>query len=399
MNFEKLAQKYKTPLYIYDFNIIKKRYETVKEAFRARKSLICYAVKANSNLSVLKFLGELGAGCDCVSIGEIKRALLAGIAKYKIIFSGVGKSDCEIKEALEANILMLNIESEAELLRVEDIAKELNIVARISIRVNPDVNAKTHPYISTGLKENKFGVDAETAKKLYLYIKNSIHLEAVGIHCHIGSQITQIEPFKEATKITSQLLRSLKSLDIDLKFFDIGGGVGIVYKDEKEIVIYDFAQAILENLYSTDVTIVFEPGRFLVGNSGFLLTSVLYEKRNRSKRFVIIDAAMNDLLRPALYNAYHEIKAVDKKGEESLTDVVGSICESSDFLGKDILLPKLEPKDLLVIKDVGAYSFSMSSNYNTRARVAEVAILDGQDRLIRQRESFEDLIMLEKPYM
>ncbi|MDR1615061.1 MAG: diaminopimelate decarboxylase [Campylobacteraceae bacterium] len=396
MDFSKLALKYKTPLYIYDFDYISTQFYSLKEAFRARKSLICYALKANSNLSILKHLAALGAGCDCVSVGEIKRALLAGVAKYKIIFSGVGKDDCEIEFALKEDILMLNIESEAELKRVEKIAQNLKTIARISIRVNPDVDAKTHHYISTGLKKNKFGVDADTAKKLYIYCKNSPFLEPIGIHCHIGSQILDIAPYSDATAVTATLLRSLKALEIDIKFFDVGGGLGIRYKDEVTIEPYDFAQAVLANLGGTDVTTVCELGRFLVGNSGYLLTKVLYEKHNGAKRFVVVDAAMNDLIRPSLYDAYHEIEAINKNGGGTLADVVGPICESGDFLGKDVLLPQLNHGDLLVVKSAGAYGFSMSSNYNSRLRAAEVAIEGGRERLIRKREEFEDLIRLEK---
>jgi diaminopimelate decarboxylase len=294
---------------------------------------------------------------------------------------------------------MINIESEAELKRVEEISKSLHIKARISIRVNPNVDPKTHPYISTGLKENKFGVDIQTAKKLYIYIKNSEFLEPVGIHCHIGSQILDIKPYEEATKITANLLKELQVLDINLKFFDIGGGIGITYKDEKEIVLYDFAQAVLGNLYATDVTIVCEIGRYFVGNSGYLITKVLYEKENEGKRFVIVDVAMNDLIRPSLYGAYHKIEAVKKEGDTTKADVVGPICESGDFLGKNIELPSLKHSDLLVVKSAGAYGFSMSSNYNSRLRAAEVAIQNGKDRLIRRRENFEDLIACEKEYM
>ncbi|MDR2100903.1 MAG: diaminopimelate decarboxylase [Campylobacteraceae bacterium] len=399
MDFMKLAQKYQTPLYIYDFDHICEQFNLLKEAFRARKSLICYALKANSNLSVVKHLAALGAGCDCVSAGEIKRALIAGVSKYKIIFSGVGKDDSEIEFALKEDILMLNVESEAELKRVEAIARNLNKTARISIRVNPNVDAKTHPYISTGLKKNKFGVDIDTAKKLYIYCKNSPLLEPIGIHCHIGSQILDIAPYRDAAAVTAELLRSLKSLEIDIKFFDVGGGLGIRYKDEVTIKPYDFAQAVLANLAGTDVTVVCEPGRFLVGNSGYLLTKVLYEKYNGAKRFVITDAAMNDLIRPSLYESYHEIEAVNKSGGGTLADVVGPVCESGDFLGREVLLPQLSHGDLLVVKSAGAYGFSMSSNYNSRFRAAEVAIEDGKDRLIRKRESFEDLIKLEQEYL
>lgn len=399
MNFKNLAKTYGTPLYVYDFDHIASRYETLKNAFHARKSLVCYAVKANSNLSILKLLASMGAGFDCVSAGEIKRALIAGAKNYRIILSGVGKRDDELKFALENEILMINLESEAEMRRLENIAKELNKTARISIRVNPDIDAKTHPYISTGLNENKFGVDIATAKKMYLYAKNSPHLEPIGIHSHIGSQLTDIAPIIEASKVVSNLLRELKAAEIDIKFFDVGGGVGIVYKSESEPNLYDYAQGILANLSGLDVTIVCEPGRFIVGNSGYFLTSVLYEKFNKSKRFVVVDGAMNDLIRPSLYGAYHEISIEGKSGEESDCDVVGPICESGDFLAKNINLPPCQSGDLLVVKSAGAYGFAMSSNYNTRPRAAEIGVKDGKDFMIRRRESFEDLVALEREFV
>jgi len=399
LDYGKLAQKYDTPLYVYDFNEVAKNYEAIKEAFKARKSLIAYAIKANSNLSLLKLLADLGSGADCVSIGEIKRALLAGIPPYKIIFSGVGKRDEEIAEALEKDILYINIESEAEGHRVEQIAKELGKVARISVRVNPNIDPKTHPYISTGLSENKFGVDIDTAKRLYLLAKKSPYLNPVGIHFHIGSQLTEIDPIKEASTIVADLVRSLQKIDIEIKFFDVGGGLGIRYKDEKTIEPYDYAQAILSTLSGLDVTIVCEPGRFIVGNAGVFLTRVLYEKRTASKRFIIVDGAMNDLLRPSLYNAYHEVEVVGKEGEGEPADVVGPVCESGDFLAKDRLLPPTKPGDLILVKSAGAYGFVMSSNYNTRPRPAEVAIEEGKDRLIREREHFEDLVEKEIRFM
>ncbi|HIP31025.1 MAG TPA: diaminopimelate decarboxylase [Sulfurospirillum arcachonense] len=393
--YKDLANKYGTPLYVYDFNHIEKQFIKLKEAFKARKSLVCYAVKANSNLSVLKHLKDLGAGCDCVSIGEVKRALHVGVARYKIIFSGVGKRDDEIREALKEDILMINLESEEEMGRVELIAKELGIKARISIRVNPNIDAKTHPYISTGLHDNKFGVDVDNAKRMYIKAKNSENLIPVGIHFHIGSQITELEPFREAAKVVSDLVRNLQSLKIDIKFFDVGGGVGIDYEGEETINLYDYSQAIFENLTGLDVTLTCEPGRFLVGNSGVFLTKVLYEKNNGKKRFVIVDGAMNDLGRPSLYGAYHDIEVIGSEGNESKTDVVGPVCESTDFFAKDRVLPLTKHDDLLVIKSAGAYCFTMSSNYNTRARVAEVALIDGKDKLIRERDNFEDMIKNE----
>ena len=452
MDYSSLARKYGTPLYVYDFNEIQKNFIALKEAFAARKSLVCFAIKANSNLSVLKFLSDLGSGFDCVSIGELRRALYIGAKSYKIIFSGVGKQDGELEFALESDILLINLESEAEMLRLEQIAQKLNKPARISIRVNPNVDAKTHPYISTGLNENKFGVSIETARKMYIYAKKSKFLNPVGIHFHIGSQLTDISPICDAAKIVSDLLRELRALEIDIKFFDVGGGIGIRYEDEKQIVLYDYAQGILRSLSGLDVTIVCEPGRFITGASGVLLTRVLYEKQNCGKRFVIVDGAMNDLIRPSLYGAHHKIElvseqnsackscasqsdtensttqnsppqngvsqslqgnfapqnssnlssAVDNSAPQSsaeslsLCDVVGPICESGDFLAKGVSLPSLQSGDLLAIKSAGAYGFSMSSNYNTRCRAAEVAVYDGQDRLIRKRESFDELIALEK---
>ncbi len=396
LDIKTLVKKYDTPLYLYDFNRVEKQYSSLKEAFSGKKSLIAYAVKANSNLSLLKHLAKLGSGADCVSIGEVKRALRAGIKKYKIIFSGVGKRDSEIREALERDILLINLESEAEMERVEIIAKELGIEARISIRVNPNVDAQTHPYISTGLRENKFGVDLDVAKQMYIYAKKSENLNPIGIHFHIGSQLTELSPIKEACEIVADLVRSLEAIDIDIRFFDVGGGLGVVYDNETPINPTDYALTIIRAIKGLDLTIVMEPGRYLMGNSGIFLTRVLYEKRNGDKRFVIVDGAMNDLLRPSLYSAYHKIEALQKDGEKSPADVVGPVCESGDFLGKDVPLPPLDHGDILIVHSAGAYGFTMSSNYNSRDRVAEVAIYNGKDYLIRKRESFSDQIRLEE---
>ena len=398
MDFKNLADKYQTPLYVYDFNHFTNQYKKLKEVFKARKSLISFAIKANSNLSVIKHFASLESGADCVSIGEVKRALLAGIPKYKIIFSGVGKRDDEILEALKLDILMLNLESEAEMQRVEMIAQNLGIEARISIRVNPNIDPKTHPYISTGLHENKFGVDIDTATRMYLQAKKSKYLNPVGIHFHIGSQLTELQPIKEASQIVADLVRKLQKVDIDIKFFDIGGGLGIQYDNEVLIEPYDYAQAILSTLTGLDVTICMEPGRYLTANGGYFLTKVLYEKVNGDKRFVIVDGAMNDLIRPSLYNAYHKIEVLSD-GEVSKANIVGPVCESGDFFAKNVDVPKTNHDDLVVIHSAGAYGFVMSSNYNTRPRPAEVAIIDGKDKLIRKRETFEDLIALEKDLM
>src|SRR5574344_1308776 len=361
IDFKKLADKYQTPYYVYDFDHITAQYTELKESFRARKSLIAYAVKANSNLSVIKHLATLGAGADCVSIGEVKRALKVGIPSYKIIFSGVGKSDDEIREALKLDILLINVESAEELNRVELIAKELNKIARISIRVNPNIDPKTHPYISTGLHENKFGVDIDTAKRMYIQCKNSEFLEPTGIHCHIDSQLTQLQPIKDAIKIVADLVRNLKAIKIELSFMDVGGGLGIVYKDETLINTYEYV--------------------------------------NGNKRFVIVDGAMNDLIRPALYNAYHRIEVLNDNKEFCDCNIVGPVCESGDFFAKNIELPKTTHNDLVAIYSAGAYGFTMASNYNTRGRVAEIAVENEIDRLIRRRETFEDLIALEEEFI
>ena len=400
IDFKALAKECGTPLYVYDFDYMSEQYTKLKEAFRGRKSIIAYAVKANSNLSVIKHFAKMGSGADCVSIGEVRRAFMAGIPAYKIIFSGVGKSDDEIREAIERDILYINVESDAELQRVEAIAKELGTQARISIRVNPNIDPQTHPYISTGLHDNKFGVDLSTAKRMYIQANNSENLDPVGIHFHIGSQLTQLQPIREAAEIVADLIRSLQAIDIELKFFDVGGGLGIKYDDEVTIEPYDYAQAILGTLTGLDMTILCEPGRFLTANAGYFVTKVLYEKQNGEKKFVVVDGAMNDLLRPSLYNAYHEIEPlVDSTEPKQEVDIVGPVCESGDFFAKNYPLPPLQAGDLLVIKSAGAYGFGMGSNYNTRGRSAEVAVEKGKSRLIRRRESFEDLIALETEFL
>lgn len=413
MDFQELLAKFGTPLFIYDFDYIKSRYNTLKKEFNGRKSLICYAVKANSNLSLLKMLANLGAGFDCVSFNEVARALKAGADPYKIIYSGVGKSDAELISALKAGILYINVESHAELNRLEQIAQNLGVIARISIRVNPNIDPKTHPYISTGLNENKFGVSIDEARKMYLFAKKMPNLNPIGIHFHIGSQLMDISPIFEAARVVSNFMRELKAIDIDIKFFDIGGGIGITYKDEIEPNLYQYAQGILDALKGQDETIVMEPGRFLVGNSGVFLTKVLYEKMHQNRRFVIVDGAMNDIIRPSLYGAYHEICTLgelsfgDKLNtntpqilsKKSPCDVVGPVCESGDFLGKNVLLPTMQSGEILAIKSAGAYCASMSSNYNSRLRVPEFAIENASLRQIRARETFETLIADELEFL
>jgi len=399
IDYRALADKYGTPLYIYDFDYINNRYTTLKDAFAGKKSMINYAIKANSNLSVIAHLAKLGAGADCVSIGEVKRALDAGVDRYKIIFSGVGKRDDEIREALKKDILLLNLESEAEMKRVEMVAKELDKEARISIRVNPNIDAKTHPYISTGLHKNKFGVEIDMAKRMYIYANKSEYLNPIGIHFHIGSQLTKLDPIRESAQIVADLVRSLKAIKIDIKFFDVGGGIGVVYDNEVTILEEAYTQSIFEAIKGLDLTILCEPGRYMLANAGAFFTRVLYEKNNGGKRFVIVDGAMNDLLRPSLYNAYHKIEAIHVDGDKTDADVVGPVCESADFFGKDVSLPALKHNDLIVVHSAGAYGFTMSSNYNTRPRSAEVAIEDGKDRLIRKRETYEDQVRLEREYL
>ncbi|SFV70609.1 Diaminopimelate decarboxylase [hydrothermal vent metagenome] len=399
IDMKALVEKYGTPLYMYDFDYIENRYTVLKDAFAGKKSIINYAVKANSNLSVVAHLAKLGAGADCVSIGEVNRALTAGVDKYKIIFSGVGKRDDEIREALQKDILMLNLESEAEMKRVETVAKELGKEARISIRVNPNIDPQTHPYISTGLHENKFGVEIDMAKRMYIYANKSEFLNPVGIHFHIGSQLTKLDPIRESAQIVADLVRSLKAIKIDIKFFDVGGGIGVVYDDEETISATDYTQAIFSATKGLDVTLLCEPGRYMVANAGAFFTKVLYEKDNGSKRFVIVDGAMNDLIRPSLYNAYHKIEAVGVEGEKLPADVVGPVCESGDFFGKDIPLPPLTHNDLIVVHSAGAYGFTMASNYNTRSKPAEVALQGGKDRLIRKRETYDDQVRLELAYL
>jgi diaminopimelate decarboxylase len=400
IDFKQLATEYKTPLYIYDLDHMSAQYSELKDAFKARKSILCYAIKANSNLSVVKHFAKMGSGADCVSIGEVRRAFLAGIPAYKIIFSGVGKSDDEIREAIEKDILYINVESEAELSRVELIAKELDSTCRISIRVNPNIDPKTHPYISTGLHDNKFGVDINSAKRMYIEANNSQNLDPVGIHFHIGSQLTELKPIYESAEIVADLVRSLQNIKIELKFFDVGGGLGIKYNDEVTIPPYEYAQAILATLKGLDLTVICEPGRFLTANAGYFVSKVLYEKQNGEKKFVVVDGAMNDLLRPALYSAFHKIEAItDSKGESRAVDIVGPVCESGDFFAKDYMLPELNHNDLIVIHSAGAYGFGMGSNYNTRGRSAEVALENGEARLIRKRESFDDLVANELEFL
>ena len=396
VSLETIANQFGTPTYIYSKNTLIQTFESFKKGLLKTNHLVCFAVKANSNIAILNLFASLGAGFDIVSGGELERVLYAGGDPQKIVFSGVGKTASEIEAALKANILCFNVESRSELLRIEAVASKINIKAPISIRVNPDVDAKTHPYISTGLKDNKFGVDFNQALALYLEAKGMSYIEIKGIDCHIGSQITELKPFVDALDRVLSLVDQLKKNDVHLSHVDIGGGIGICYQDESPPDFEIYTKEILSRIQSLDVKIIFEPGRALVGNAGVLLSKVEYLKQNDVKHFAIIDAAMNDLMRPTLYDAYHEIKIVREHDTKLQSfDVVGPVCESGDFIAKNRSL-KLKENDLICIMSAGAYGMSMSSNYNSRGRAAEVMV--DQDKIfeIRTREKSSDLFKLEK---
>jgi len=396
VSLEAIANQFGTPTYIYSKNTLIDTFESFQKGLLKTNHLICFAVKANSNIAILNLFANLGAGFDIVSGGELERVLYAGGDPQKIVFSGVGKTVSEIEAALKANILCFNVESRSELLRIEAVASKINIKAPISIRVNPDVDAKTHPYISTGLKDNKFGVDFNQALALYLEAKGMSYIEIKGIDCHIGSQITELKPFVDALDRVLSLVDQLKNNNIHLSHIDIGGGIGICYQDESPPDFDIYTKAILNKIQNLDVKIIFEPGRALVGNAGVLLSKVEYLKQNDVKHFAIIDAAMNDLMRPTLYDAYHEIKIVREHNTKLQSfDVVGPVCESGDFIAKNRSL-KLKENDLVCIMSAGAYGMSMSSNYNSRGRAAEVMVDRDKIFEIRTREKSSDLFKLEK---
>ncbi len=396
VSLEAIANQFGTPTYIYSKNTLIDTFESFQKGLLKTNHLICFAVKANSNIAILNLFANLGAGFDIVSGGELERVLYAGGDPQKIVFSGVGKTTSEIEAALKANILCFNVESRSELLRIEAVASKINIKAPISIRVNPDVDAKTHPYISTGLKDNKFGVDFNQALALYLEAKGMSYIEIKGIDCHIGSQITELKPFVDALDRVLSLVDQLKNNNIHLSHIDIGGGIGICYQDESPPDFDIYTKAILNKIQNLDVKIIFEPGRALVGNAGVLLSKVEYLKQNDVKHFAIIDAAMNDLMRPTLYDAYHEIKIVREHDTKLQSfDVVGPVCESGDFIAKNRSL-KLKENDLVCIMSAGAYGMSMSSNYNSRGRAAEVMVDRDKIFEIRTREKSSDLFKLEK---
>ncbi len=392
-----IAAMFGTPCYVYSKAALTQAYLDFTSAFAGRDTLVCYAVKANSNLAILGLFAKLGAGFDIVSEGELMRVLAAGGDPRKVVFSGVGKRVDEMRAALRQNILCFNVESRPELMRLAGVAQELGTTARVSLRVNPDVDPKTHPYIATGLKENKFGIAFEEARPLYREARSLPGVEIVGIDCHIGSQITDIAPFADALDRVLRLVDELASDGISLHHIDLGGGIGIRYKDEQPIALQDYAATLSTRLQGRKHQLIFEPGRSFVGNAGLLLTKVEYLKQGGERRFAIVDAAMNDLIRPALYDAYHEVVAVKSRPdtEPARYDVVGPVCESGDFLARARTLA-LAPGDLLAILSTGAYGSVMSSNYNTRPRPAEVMIDGATAHLIRARESVQDLYAHEK---
>ncbi|MCK4842651.1 MAG: diaminopimelate decarboxylase [Methylococcales bacterium] len=394
---ESIVAEYGSPCYIYSRATFERHWKAFDQAFGNHPHLICYAVKANSNIAILNILARLGSGFDIVSLGELERVLAAGGDPKKVVFSGVGKREDEIRAALKIGIRCFNIEVSGELDRINDIAGELNVVAPVSFRVNPNVDAKTHPYISTGLKENKFGIDIELAADEYIRASKMQHIKIIGIDCHIGSQLTETSPFLAAFDKVMDLVNRLKQQGIKLHHLDLGGGLGIKYKDETPPEPAEYVAAILERLSDSGYEIALEPGRAIAGNAGILVTKVEYLKPTKYKNFAIIDAAMNDLVRPSLYGAWQDIIPVNQENsaEPQVWDLVGPVCETGDFLGKQRTL-KLSQGDLLAVRSSGAYGFTMSSNYNSRPRVAEVMI-DGADvHLIRERESIAQLIVGEK---
>lgn len=398
VSIPEIADAVGTPFYLYSHATLIRHFHAFDSAFDGFDRLVCYSAKANTSLGVLKILCDEGAGLDIVSGGELYKGLKAGFRPETIVYSGVGKRIDEIDFALNTGILMFNIESREELNLLQVRAKALDRTARISIRVNPDVDPKTHPHISTGLKKNKFGIDVETALETYAAASRMDHVEIVGIDCHIGSQITQVDPFEEALNSLVDLIDRLRRMGIGIRYLDMGGGLGITYRDEQPPHPSEYADAIRKVLGDRKLTLVFEPGRVLVGNAGILVTRVLYRKHSPAKEFVITDAAMNDLMRPVLYGAFHDIRPVDRRETlpEIVADVVGPICESGDFLAQMRTLPSVRRGDLLAVMSAGAYGFSMSSNYCSRLRAAEVLVKEDRFAVIRERETYEDLVRKEK---
>lgn len=395
-NVTELAETYGTPLYIYSAATFRRHFKAFDSAFEALDHLTCYSVKANSNLSVLRMLAEEGAGMDIVSGGELYRALKAGVDPKKIVYSGVGKRESEIQEALAAGILMFNVESVAELVKIDEVAGRKGVTAQVSFRINPDVDPQTHPYISTGMAKNKFGLDIENSLEAYKLAAKLENIDPVGMDCHIGSQLTSLDPFLEALDKLLNFYGKLKNLGIQIKYLDLGGGLGIPYDEEEPPHPSEFGEALSARLKDIPLKVILEPGRVIAGNAGVMITEVVYTKSNPSKNFLIVDGAMNDLIRPSLYGSYHRIGEVEEHGRESNAyDVVGPICESSDFLARDRELPSIEQGERLVVYSAGAYGFTMASNYNTRPRACEL-IVDGDKVIVaRKRETYEDIVANE----
>jgi diaminopimelate decarboxylase len=390
---KKIAKEVGTPFYIYSWATLKRHFLAFDKAFEGVKRLVCYSAKANSNHAILTLLKSLGSGLDIVSGGELYRGLKAGITPDKIVYSGVGKRIDEIDYALNADILMFNVESLEELDLIDKRAGLLKKKASVAIRVNPDVDPQTHPYISTGLKKNKFGIDTKTSIEGYKAARALENIKIIGIDCHIGSQITQVQPFKDALKSLKSLGNELKKIGIEIKYLDMGGGLGIKYDDESPPHPDEYAKAIVESLKETDLQLILEPGRVIVGNAGILVTMVLFRKLSSVKEFIVVDAGMNDLLRPTLYDAFHAIWPVVKSGDEFVkADIVGPICESSDFLAADRKVPDVKNGDLIAVMSAGAYGFSMSSNYCSRLKVAEVMVRSDRFHVVTKRQNYEDLL-------
>jgi diaminopimelate decarboxylase len=388
-----IAAKVGTPFYLYSHKTLRNHFRVFDGAFKGMPHLICFSVKANSNIAILKiFIGE-GGGVDIVSGGELYRALKAGADPRKIVYSGVGKRRDEIDYALKTDILMFNVESSEELQKIDECAGRLKRKARIAVRINPDVDPQTHPHISTGLKENKFGINIEKSLEAYRWAKGLKHVDIVGVDCHIGSQVTKITPFIDALERLKRLIRLLQKEGIRIKYLDLGGGLGITYNQEMPPHPEDYARAIIKASKGLDVTFIFEPGRVIVGNAGILVTKVLYRKRNEDKNFLIVDAGMNDLVRPSLYSSFHSIQPVIRKERTNhVADIVGPICESGDYLAKARTVPEMEQGGLLSVMSAGAYGFTMSSNYNSRPRIAEVLVKGSRYYVIRKRETYRDIV-------
>jgi diaminopimelate decarboxylase len=391
----RIAKELGTPCYVYSHATLIRHFRAYDNAFKNISHIIAFAMKANSNLAILRLMAREGSGVDIVSGGELFRALKAGVPSSKIVFAGVGKESDEIRDALRADILMFNVESPAELQAINDVAASVGKKARVALRINPDIDPKTHPYISTGLKKSKFGIAADRAVEEYALAASLSHIEVVGVHAHIGSQLTEITPFIEALKKVVALVETLKARGVTIRYLNIGGGLGITYSDEKPPLPQDLSNAILPLLRDLAITLVMVPGRVIVGNAGILITKALYLKEGEAKTFVIVDAAMNDLIRPSLYGAYHEIRPLDEatgRRAKHQVDIVGPVCESGDFLAKDRMLPAVKPGELLAVMSAGAYGFVMASNYNSRPRVPEALIKGDEIHVIRARETYDDLI-------